>query len=178
MPRRCSRICKTCTLFTSCCPPRARNAAQSTSTRSSLLWNSTLAARSRPSCPSLAMMRTSSSRSACSRPMSAPPDTCWHRSSQRYSAFTKARRRKSSRHSRNSSPDPAYRFPEATTPRRPITRGSSRRSAAGPTSTCCKPSCCARCNRRSTARTTSGISGSGTTRIRISPRRSGATPIS
>src|SRR5437870_513698 len=71
-----------------------------------------------------------------------------------------------------------YRFPEATIPRRPITHDSSRRSAAGPISTCCKRSCCARCSRRSTARRTSGISDSAMTRIRISRRRSGVIPIS
>src|SRR6266568_3089948 len=48
--------------------------------------------------------------------------------------------------------------------------------AAVPTWSCFRPSCCARCSRPSTARKTSATSGSPTSTIRISPRRSGAIP--
>ena len=60
----------------------------------------------------------------------------------------------------------------------PITRSFSTARATAPTSICCRRCCCARCRRRSTARTTRAISALRTRRMRISRRRSAATPIS
>jgi ribonuclease R len=62
--------------------------------------------------------------------------------------------------------------------RRPRTTARcSRRSRNARTRSCCRRSCCVRCARRCTARTTWAISGFPTSTTRTSPRRSGAIPI-
>ena len=61
-------------------------------------------------------------------------------------------------------------------PRRPTTRSFCCGSRIDPTTRCCRRCCCARCSRRATAPTTSGISACRTRRTRTSPRPFAAIP--